>query len=103
MKSSKRNQEGDDDEEPNTDEHAIDTHHIDVPIAQRINKLSQHRKRLIRIDEEQESKKMDIDEEIRQLEEDLAADDTATSDDYDSDDDDDDDSGDNEDHPHRVD
>jgi len=104
MKSSKRNQEGDDDEEPDTDEHAIDTHHIDVPIAQRINKLSQHRKRLIRIDEEQESKKMDIDEEIRQLEEDLAADDTATSDDDDSDDDDDDDdSGDNEDHPHRGD
>jgi superfamily II DNA or RNA helicase len=50
--------------------------------------------------EKQEFKKMDIDEEIRQLETDLAADDTATSNDDDSDDDDDDDSGDNEDHSH---
>lgn len=98
MKSSKR--KGDDDEEPDTDEHAIDTHHIDVPIAQRINNLS-HRKRLMRIEE---PKKMDIDEEIRQLEEDLAADDTTTSDDDDdSDDDDSDDPGDTHDQHHRGD
>jgi hypothetical protein len=101
MKSSiKHNQE--DDEEADTNEHAIDIHHSDVPIAQRINKLS-HKKQIMCIEEHEESKKiMDIDEEIRQLEEDLAADDDTTTSD-DDDDDDSDDSGDNEDHPHAGD
>jgi hypothetical protein len=100
MKSIKRNQE--DDEEADTNEHAIDVHHSDVPIAHRINKLS-HKKQVMRIEEQEESKNniMDIDEEIRQLEEDLAADDDTTTDD--DDDDDDDDSGDNEGHPHAGD
>jgi hypothetical protein len=98
MKSSiKRNQE--DDEEADTDEHSIDIHHSDVPIAQRINKLS-HKKQVVCIEELEESKKiMDIDEEIRQLEEDLAADDDTTTSD-DDDDDDDGDSGDNDDQHH---